>query len=63
MISEHANTFFCPNGCNAFTTADPAPDCAACDSPMTTDPADFDDVHEAIEIAGITEVTRQFPSP
>jgi len=63
MISEHANTYFCPQGCNTFETRDLEPECAACGSTMTTNIEPFEDAIEAIEEAGIAEVERRIPSP
>lgn len=51
-------TYFCPRGCNAFGTNDPAPECGACGSAMTTDPEPFDDVHEEREIEGTSRQER-----
>ena len=42
-------TYYCPRGCNVFTTAQISPECAACGSTMTTDHRSFERVRESIE--------------
>ena len=54
-------TWYCPNGCQAFTPRlpdDGAPECGSCGAVMSTSSRDFDAVHNAIEQEGIAEMTR-----
>ena len=46
-------TWYCNRGCNVFTSSvydqeDP-PECGACGSRMSTEPDEYDDMHEQIE--------------
>src|SRR5947209_6256825 len=52
-------TYFCPRGCNVFTTTIVDPECAGCGSVMTTDSTSFDNVHERIELEEITRIEER----
>lgn len=55
-------TWYCPNGCQAFTPSlpdDGPPECGSCGREMTTSSHGFDAVHEAIEQEGIAEMTHR----
>jgi hypothetical protein len=58
-LTKLAKTYFCPNGCNVFTTLDEDPECGACGSVMSDDPEPFYDVIEAMEERGIAEMERK----
>ena len=53
-------TWYCPNGCQAFTPRlpdDSGPECGSCGAVMSTTSHEFDAVHNAIEQEGIAEMT------
>lgn len=55
---REATTYFCPRGCNVFTTDERDPECGACGTIMTTDETRFGDAIEAIEEQGIRDVEK-----
>ena len=60
---REAQTYFCPRGCNVFTTTEQSPECGACGSIMSSDSTSFDDVHEEVERRGIAAVVREAGKP
>jgi hypothetical protein len=56
---REAATWYCPRGCQSYTTIDQNPECGGCGSIMSTDRESYDDVIEAIERAGIARIERE----